>query len=54
MIIIKNGYTALYHAASVGHDKVVGLLLEGGADINLKSNVRLLIVCDIDRKLKLT
>ncbi len=47
MIIIKIGYAALYIAVNNGHDKVVGLLLERGADVNLKSNVSLLIVCDI-------
>ncbi len=54
MIIIKSGETALHAAAFKGHDKVVGVLLERGADINLKDNVRLLIVCDIEGQLKLT
>ena len=32
--IVQDGWTSLFMASRNGHDKVVGLLLQNGADVN--------------------
>ena len=39
-LLSQQGYTALHRSAKRGHDPVVKLLLEAGASIEAKSNVR--------------
>ena len=36
--IVRDGWTALMHAARDGHTEVVKLLIDNGADLNHKSN----------------
>ena len=40
MYTYKNGTTALHLGGGNGHKDVVGVLVEAGADINSKTNVR--------------
>jgi ankyrin repeat protein len=36
---VRDGGTALYWAASGGHEAVVQLLADSGADVNAKANI---------------
>ena len=36
---MQNGYTSLILASEEGHDKVAGLLLQNGADVNAADKV---------------
>ena len=38
-ILYQGGYTALHWAAGKGYIVVMGLLLDKGADVNIKDNV---------------
>jgi ankyrin repeat protein len=38
-VLLQDGYTALLHAAIGGHQEVVSLLLERGADAGAKGEV---------------
>ena len=40
IVVIQNGYTALMRASEKGHTAVVELLLQHGADVNAKGEVR--------------
>jgi len=40
MYVVKNGRTALHHASESGHTSVVKALLDRGADIHNKDDVR--------------
>ena len=37
--IVQNGCTSLFIASANGHDKVAGLLLQNGADVNAADKV---------------
>ena len=37
--IVQNGSTSLHQASANGHDKVAGLLLQNGADVNAADKV---------------
>ena len=37
--IVQNGCTSLYIVSATGHDKVAGLLLQNGADVNAATKV---------------
>ena len=38
--LVQGGWTALYSAAENGHLRVVEMLLEANAEVNIKSDVR--------------
>ena len=40
IVVIQGGETALIYASGEGHTAVVELLLQHGADVNAKDNVR--------------
>ena len=40
LVLVQTGGTALMWAAYKGHDKGATVLLDNGADVNLKNNVR--------------
>ena len=39
MISVQDGYTALYSASQEGHEKIVQLLIQAGADVVLQNTV---------------
>ena len=41
------GWSALFYAAKEGHLKIAEILVEAGADVFLKDNVKLISVCRI-------
>ena len=40
IVVIQDGWTALMRASAEGHTAVVELLLQHGADVNAKDEVR--------------
>ena len=40
---VQDGWTALHAAAQEGHSRVVEMLLEANADVNIKTNVRIAV-----------
>ena len=39
MISMQDSYTALYSASQKGHEKIVQLLIQAGANVDLQTNV---------------
>ena len=40
LLVLQNSSTSLHQASANGHDKVAGLLLQNGADVNAADTVR--------------
>jgi ankyrin repeat protein len=45
MVCLQFGNTALIVASSEGHEGIVQMLLDGGADVNHQNNVRIPLTC---------
>ena len=44
VLFIQNGVTALYYASALGHTSTARVLLQHGAVVDHKSNVRIIVV----------
>ena len=46
LLYIQNGWTTLHIASLIGHFKVIKVLLEANADVNIKTNVSRVLMRD--------